>query len=295
MGESIVPTSNAEGSRLRAKSRTAASVASCTAGSRITPRPLSTAVLPASNWGFTSATSTPPPRRSAQMAGSTAVSEMKDKSITITSNGLRGRSVATRWRALIFSRLVTLGSLRNRACSWARPTSTQTTSVAPACSAQSVNPPVEAPTSSTWVPRRSSAKRSRAAASFSPPRLTKRGGCSISIPISRGNSLPGLSNRSVPWRTRPLMIRALAWVRDSANPRTTSSSSSRSFLTGALMRDGAPVASAGVAWKPISAGPATSRWCGRRWSRAPGAGWFSGNGHPRSSGGETAMFGEYRR
>ena len=39
---------------------TEASAASCTAASRITPRPLSASALPASNWGFTRATRTPP-------------------------------------------------------------------------------------------------------------------------------------------------------------------------------------------------------------------------------------------
>src|ERR1019366_8129625 len=50
---------------------------------------------------------------------------------------------------------------------------------APASSTQSVNPPVEAPTSSTCAPCKSRENFSSAAASFSPPRLTKRGGCSM--------------------------------------------------------------------------------------------------------------------
>ena len=186
------------------------STASCTAVSRMTPRPLSTAAFPASNWGLTSAIKVPPTRRSGQTAGSTERREMNERSITMVSKSLRGRSRAVRWRALIFSKFVTRGSARSLGWSCARPTSTQITSAAPAWRAQSVKPPVDAPTSRTCAPRRSSAKRSRAPQSFSPPRETKRGGCSTMRSRSVGNSLPGLSRRSVPRRTRPLIISAFA-------------------------------------------------------------------------------------
>src|SRR6185312_8299192 len=78
IGESIAPSSAAPGSWARAKARTRSSVAARTAGSRITPRPLSASALPASNCGLTRATRTPPGRRKGQTAGRTEVREMKE-------------------------------------------------------------------------------------------------------------------------------------------------------------------------------------------------------------------------
>ena len=89
--------------------------------------------------------------------------------------GRRGRR-ASRWRTLVRSRTSTRGSVRRRSWSWPRPTSTATTPAAPRCR-QAVGEPAGrgAGVEHRAGRSRSTAKRSRAASSFSPPRPTKRG------------------------------------------------------------------------------------------------------------------------
>lgn len=75
---------------------------------------------------------------------------------------------------------------------------------------------------------------------------------------------PGLSIRSVPRRTLPLMTRALALARDSARPRATRSSSARCLgvFTGAYC----PVSgSSGKAWLGVKKWEARGRggWRGK--------------------------------
>ena len=75
-------------------------------------------------------------------------------------------------RAFVFSTTTTRGSLAIFSCSRFLPMSTATTWRAPCCSAQSVKPPVEAPTSSTRWSAKSRSKLRIAASNFNPPRLT---------------------------------------------------------------------------------------------------------------------------
>ena len=91
-----------------------------------------------------------------------------------------------------------------------------------------MKPPVEAPASRARRPSTATAKPSRAASSFSPPRPTKRGG---SPRMSTGS--PGATRRAglvamaPPTVTLPASIRAWACWRESTRPRRTSSASSR--------------------------------------------------------------------
>src|SRR5215207_7704381 len=78
-------------------------------------------------------------------------------------------------RALVCSITTTRGSLRNFQCRMPLPTSIAYTFSAPRCKRQSVNPPVDEPTSAHVSPVTSKANVSSAASSFSPPRETKRG------------------------------------------------------------------------------------------------------------------------
>ena len=69
-------------------------------------------------------------------------------------------------------------------------------------------------------------QRSSAWASFSPPRETKRGGRSTSSSTASSSCVPGLSYPG----TSPAITSACAWLRVSARPRSTSSTSSRFFI-----------------------------------------------------------------
>ena len=64
---------------------TRSSAAFHTAGLRMTPFPLLASRGPASNWGFTSTTRSPPGRTSSTSTGATTVSEMNERSPTTTS------------------------------------------------------------------------------------------------------------------------------------------------------------------------------------------------------------------
>ncbi len=90
--ESTIPVTCRPASSTKRRMRSMASVR--TAGSRTTP-PLPTFSRPTSNWGFTSATSTPPGFSFGRTDGSTWVSEMKLTSITTMSTG-SGRSSSVR-------------------------------------------------------------------------------------------------------------------------------------------------------------------------------------------------------
>ena len=80
---------------------------------------------------------------------------------------------------------------------------------APRCSRQSVNPPVDAPASRTRSPVTSTANGSRAASSFSPPRLTNRGGGPCSSTASPAWTKPaGLVGQRPLTSTRPSLDRA---------------------------------------------------------------------------------------
>src|SRR4051812_21870272 len=82
-------------------------------------------------------------------------------------------------------------------------------------------------------PAGSTPKTSSACASFSPPRDTYGGGCSTSTTASSSTCVPGLSYP----RTRPASTSACACARLSARPRSTSSTSSRFFISGRARRE----------------------------------------------------------
>ena len=126
------------------------------------------------------------------------------------------------------SSVVTRGWPRSRGWSWPCPTSTATTWAAPAWSRQSVNPPVDAPASRARRPVGSRSKRSRAARSLSPPRLTKRGRSPRSSMGSAGDtSRAGLSAMEPETSTTPRAMSSTAWGRLSASFRATSARSRR--------------------------------------------------------------------
>src|SRR5215831_9211665 len=106
------------------------------------------------------------------------------------------------------------------------------TLAAPCESRQSVNPPVEAPTSTHTAPRMigSRLNASTAFSSFNPPRETN----GMSSPASRksastANVSPAFSMRRSPAYTCPARMSARARSRDGASPRSTSSLSTRSL------------------------------------------------------------------
>ena len=92
-----------------------------------------------------------------------------------------------------------------------------------------MNPPVDAPASSTRRPRTSIAHASSAASSFSPPRDTNRAG--VAGDHDRlGRARPGATRRvagAPPTVTSPASITSTARARLGTNPRRTSSASSR--------------------------------------------------------------------
>src|SRR5581483_8669382 len=96
---------------------------------------------------------------------------------------------------------------------------------APRCSSTSVNPPVDAPTSSASTPPTSRPNASTAVASLCPARATYGGGPSTSSDASASTHSPGFACPG----TRPASTKACAWVLDSASPRSTSRTSSRFF------------------------------------------------------------------
>src|ERR1700722_9056456 len=101
---------------------------------------------------------------------------------------------------------------------------------APFCSRQSVNPPVELPTSMQTRSSGRSGKSSSAPSSFSPARLAYR---SVSPAISTSESLatcaPALSALTPLTRTWPPSSNAWARCREGASPRWTINTSRRSF------------------------------------------------------------------
>jgi hypothetical protein len=125
----------------------------------------------ASNCGFTSAMISLRGASTPKTAGRIFSSEMNDTSMT-ASEGCSSKTRGSSARALVCSITTTRGSLRSLTSSWAVPTSTANTRLAPFCSRQSVKPPVEAPTSIHTRPLMVTGKCCRACTSFSPPRLT---------------------------------------------------------------------------------------------------------------------------
>src|SRR5690554_4677622 len=130
----------------------------------------------------------------------------------------------------VLSILTTRGSTRRLPANCPYPTSTAYTFEAPCCSKQSVNPPVEAPTSSTMRPDTSIPKADNADSSFSPPLLTYF----LSLPLIRiwldsETSSPSLSTTRSLTRTFPAIIQPCALFLSANSPRLTSSSHRRTL------------------------------------------------------------------
>src|SRR5574343_1474138 len=158
-----------------AQSRSLCSTSLYSAAARTMP-PLPRLPGPTSNCGLTSSSRLPWGVSRAGSCGRIRVMEMKETSPRSNSKPPAGmaspRSAAVRARQLMPSSDVTAGSARSWLCNWPWPTSTPTTCFAPACSRQSVKPPVDWPTSrqalpATWRPVWASAP-----ASLLPPRET---------------------------------------------------------------------------------------------------------------------------
>src|SRR3954471_6675814 len=104
------------------------------------------------------------------------------------------------------------------------------TRLASCCSKQSVNPPVDAPTSTHSFPATISFQCSSARSSFSPPRLTYlKSSPSRRIAQSSSIGAPAFSIFCSLTSTLPARISACARSRDAARPRFTRSLSSLDF------------------------------------------------------------------
>ena len=126
---------------------------------RARSRPCRRRARPASNCGFTSSTRSPSGVVQRASAGATVTQrderQVGDGEVDRAAEVARARGA----RTLVRSSTVTRGSSRSDHASCPRPTSTACTCAAPACSRQSVNPPVDAPASRARRPRTSTAKR----------------------------------------------------------------------------------------------------------------------------------------
>src|SRR4029077_10177068 len=100
----------------------------------------------------------------------------------------------------------------------------------PCCSRQSVNPPVEAPTSRHILPTTSICQYTSARSSLSPPRLTYlRSSPSRRTTASSSPCAPALSTFWSLTNTLPARMRAWARSREATSRRSTRSLSSLSF------------------------------------------------------------------
>ena len=106
---------------------------------------------------------------------------------------------------------------------------TACTLVAPRCSRQSVNPPVEAPTSRHVKPIGLMSKVSKAPSILSPPLPTYLGFSLMLKSASELNLVLGLASTTVPVLTSPARMSRLACSRESQSPLVTRRASTRSF------------------------------------------------------------------
>src|SRR4029077_15909353 len=112
------------------------------------------------------------------------------------------------------------------------PVSTAMTRAAPCCKRQSVNPPVDVPTSRQTLPATSTCQCSRAASSVRPPRLTyMRSSPSRRMSAEPSTAAPAFSTFCPLTSTLPARISACARSREVVTPRSSSSLSSRTFKT----------------------------------------------------------------
>src|SRR5260221_14503474 len=107
---------------------------------------------------------------------------------------------------------------------------------APCCRRQSVNPPVDEPTSRQTGPWGSMLKSASAPSSLIPPRLAYFSvRLFTSIRACSGNRVPALSTRRPSTRTSPARIIASAFCGESASARSTRRASRRFLLGLAVM------------------------------------------------------------
>src|SRR5450759_944956 len=151
---------------------------------------------------------------------------MNDTSTTARSKGASGIGPSTE-RMLVLSSTVTRGSVRSDHASCPYPTSSAVTARAPRCSTQSVNPPVDAPTSRTRIPAGSKPNVSSAAASLCPPRETYCWLAVTSKTVPFSTCCPALLTGSPPTFTSPARIAACARALDGNRPASTSAASAR--------------------------------------------------------------------
>ena len=135
--------------------------------------PCPTAARPASNWGFTSRTSSASGVVQRSSAGATVSSEMNERSATASGTGppmASGSSARTLVRSSTRDARVVCAATTRAARGRRRP---RRPCAAPRCSRQSVKPPVDAPASRARQPTRLDRRTAASAASsFSPPRDT---------------------------------------------------------------------------------------------------------------------------
>ena len=212
-------------------SRTSWSTARWTSGSRTIP-PLPTRARPASNCGFTSRTRSASGRCERASVGRDR--DQRDERQVGDGDRSTGppRSPRSSARTLVRSSTVdTRGSWRSDHASCPRPTSTATTCAAPRCSRQSVNPPVDAPTSSARRPRTSTREARRAGGQL----LAAAGDEAGSGRRSAGSAPPRPPagpgpGGAPPTRTRPATIASTAC----GGSRATPGARARRRVAGAL-------------------------------------------------------------
>ena len=193
-------------------------------------RPPPTSPGAASNWGFTNVRNAPSTDRSSSTAGRIVRMLVNETSHTARSNEPAYTRAGTS-TIFVRSSSVTRSSLRSDQSNCARPTSTDTTCAAPRLSRQSVNPPVEHPTSTHVSPAGSTPNASRAPASLRPPRPTY-GMRPLTCKSMPGLTImPGELSRSPPDETRPAINVRRASARFSQMPWKINSSSRRTRAT----------------------------------------------------------------
>ena len=158
------------------------------------------------------------------------MSEIKETSIEEKSI-FSPKSSGVTYRIFVFSIQTTRSSCLNFQASCPFPTSIANTFLAPFCNIQSVNPPVEDPTSVHTLSCKSTSKFATAFSNFKPPRLTYGSTCPfISICTSSENVVPALSSLCPSTKTFPDIIIAFAFSRDSTRFLFTNNTSKRSFM-----------------------------------------------------------------
>src|SRR3990172_11226797 len=136
------------------KFKTSSNTRRCTCSSRITPLPFPTSFFPASNCGLISAINCPSSLSQPFNVGNKVFNEINDASTVTKSTGSGSDST---YLAFDSSITTTPESCLSFQSSCPFPPSIAYTFPAPCCNRQSVNPPVDAPTSAHTLPATSTA------------------------------------------------------------------------------------------------------------------------------------------